>query len=103
MFIPRETGAQRFFSLPIYQAVDIFKEACRGVSGLVKTVRGPVMSTTDGKVEVMDYTSDKSDAKNLTFTFRYIQHRDPQKIGAVSTITKPRETLWFKKSESYDD
>jgi len=103
MFIPRETGAQRFFSLPIYQALDIFKEACREVSGLAKTVRGPVMSTSDGKIEVMDYTSDKSDNRNLIFTFRYIQHRDPQKMGEVSTISKPKETLWFKKSDSFDD
>lgn len=103
MFIPRETGAQRFFSLPINKAVDIFKDACRGVSGLVKTVRGPVMSTAEGKLEVMDYSPDKANYRNLVFTVRYLQHRDPQKVGEIYTVVYPRDSLWFRNSWPDED
>jgi KamA family protein len=52
MFIPRNTGSHRFFSIPLVQAYDIFQDAVRQVSGLARTVRGPSMSALHGKIEI---------------------------------------------------
>jgi len=52
MFIPRDTGAKHYFEIPLYEAWKIYKNAIRNVSGLARTVRGPSMSATPGKVAV---------------------------------------------------
>lgn len=52
MFVARDTGAQHYFSVPLVRAGQIYANAARQVSGLGRTVRGPSMSCTPGKVEV---------------------------------------------------
>ena len=53
MFLVRDTGAQHYFGVPLVEAYNIFRDAYRQVSGLARTVRGPVMSTTPGKIQVL--------------------------------------------------
>jgi len=53
MFMERDTGAREYFSVPLAQAVEIYQQALRGLSGLARTARGPVMSTSPGKIEVL--------------------------------------------------
>ncbi|MBN2005467.1 MAG: lysine 2,3-aminomutase [Anaerolineae bacterium] len=53
MFVMRDTGAQQFFSVPLVRAWEIFQEAYQNVSGLGRTVRGPVMSADPGKCQVL--------------------------------------------------
>ncbi|MEO1924259.1 MAG: lysine 2,3-aminomutase [Nautiliaceae bacterium] len=53
MFMPRDTGAKHYFEIPLYEAWKIYKNAIRNVSGLARTVRGPSMSATPGKVAVI--------------------------------------------------
>ncbi len=53
MFMVRDTGAQHYFGVPIVEAYNIFRDAFRQVSGLARTVRGPVMSTTPGKIHIL--------------------------------------------------
>jgi L-lysine 2,3-aminomutase len=50
MFVERDTGAQRLHELPLVRAHEIFNAAYRSLPGLARTVRGPVMSATPGKV-----------------------------------------------------
>lgn len=52
MFIERDTGANRYFELPLVRCYEIYKEAIVMVSGLCKTVRGPSMSASPGKIEI---------------------------------------------------
>ncbi|RME96372.1 MAG: lysine 2,3-aminomutase [Verrucomicrobia bacterium] len=52
MFVARDTGAQHYFAVPLVRAWEIYSAAARQVSGLARTVRGPSMSCTPGKVEV---------------------------------------------------
>lgn len=52
MFVPRNTGSQRFFSIPLVRAYDIYRKAFSHVSGLARTVRGPSMSTLHGKIKI---------------------------------------------------
>ena len=53
MFVVRDTGAQHYFGVPLVKAEKIFRSAFRQVSGLARTVRGPSMSATPGKVHVL--------------------------------------------------
>jgi KamA family protein len=52
MFVERDTGAERYFKLPLERALSIYREATSGLSGLGRTARGPVMSALPGKVAV---------------------------------------------------
>ncbi len=52
MFVERDTGPQNYFSVPLARTLEIFQEAYRRLSGLGRTVRGPTMSATPGKVLV---------------------------------------------------
>ena len=69
MFLPRDTGAQHYFAESLDSALNIYRTAIRNCSGLASTARGPVMSMTDGKVEILD-------ADNNEYTLRYVKHRD---------------------------
>ncbi len=52
MFVPRNTGSHRFFSIPLVKAYSIYRKALSRVSGLARTVRGPSMSALPGKIRI---------------------------------------------------
>jgi KamA family protein len=52
MFVPRNTGAHRYFSIPLVRAYEIYRKAYSQVSGLARTVRGPSMSALQGKIKI---------------------------------------------------
>ena len=52
MFVVRDTGARRYFEVPIARALDRYTEAFGQMSGLGRTVRGPIMSAHPGKVAI---------------------------------------------------
>jgi KamA family protein len=52
MFVERNTGASDHFSVPLYRAWRVYRGAYQRLSGLGRTVRGPVMSAYPGKVLV---------------------------------------------------
>ena len=52
MFVERDTGARRYFEVPLARALEVYQEAYQSVSGLARTVRGPSMSASPGKVQV---------------------------------------------------
>ncbi len=74
MFIERDTGAKRYFELPLYRTWEIFRDAYKQVSGVSRTVRGPSMSAGPGKVEVSGVTQI---AGEKVFVLRFIQARNP--------------------------
>ncbi len=41
MFVQRDTGAKRYFEVPLVRAYEIYREAIQQVSGLGRTARGP--------------------------------------------------------------
>jgi KamA family protein len=53
MFIERNTGPYDYYRISLAEALKIYKEAQSKVTGLAKTARGPVMSSTRGKVQVI--------------------------------------------------
>lgn len=89
MFLPRDTGAQHYFAESLSTAFHIYRDAIKNTPGLCRTVRGPVMSMTTGKVEILDY-------EQGIFTLRYIQHRNPELTYKVfQAISLAREPHWF--------
>ena len=78
MFVERDTGPQDYFAVPLAAACEIFSEAYRQVAGLCRTVRGPSMSATPGKVCV-DGVTEVSGQK--VFVLHMIQARDPGLVG----------------------
>lgn len=74
MFVERDTGAKRYFEVPLYRCWEIFRDAYKQVSGLARTVRGPSMSAGPGKVEVQGVTEIQGEK---VFVLRFIQARNP--------------------------
>jgi L-lysine 2,3-aminomutase len=78
MFVERDTGPQGYFAVSLARAAEIFRDAYASVSGLCRTVRGPSMSTTPGKVCVDGVTEI---AGQRVFVLHMIQARDPSLVG----------------------
>jgi KamA family protein len=78
MFVERDTGPQDYFAVPLARGYEIFRDAYQGVSGLARTVRGPSMSATPGKVCV-DGVTEVAGIK--VFVLRMIQARHPGLVG----------------------
>jgi KamA family protein len=74
MFVERDTGARRYFEVPLAQALEIFNGAYRQVTGLARTVRGPSMSATPGKV-VLSGVSIVNGRK--VFVLKFLRGHDP--------------------------
>ena len=74
MFVERDTGAKHYFEVPLARAWNIYRDAIKQVSGLSRTVRGPSMSATPGKVEIQGVTEV---AGEKVFVCRFIQGRNP--------------------------
>ncbi|GAA1983340.1 KamA family radical SAM protein [Nocardiopsis rhodophaea] len=78
MFVERDTGPQDYFAVPLAEAYEIYRRAYMKVSGLARTVRGPSMSATPGKVCVDGVTEI---AGEKVFVLHFIQARDPELVG----------------------
>jgi len=74
MFVERDTGARRYYEIPLVRAWDIYRNAVKAVSGLSRTVRGPSMSATPGKV-VVDGVAEIGGER--VFCLRFLQGRNP--------------------------
>jgi KamA family protein len=92
MFLPRETGAQQYFSVPLVKAWEIFREAYRNVSGLAKTVRGPIMSCTPGKVQILGVSNVK---KRKIFSLKMIQGRNSNWVDIPFFAKYNANAIWF--------
>lgn len=94
MFVERDTGARHYFEVPLGAAYDIFREAYSRVSGLARTVRGPSMSATPGKV-IVDGTPEIFGTK--VFALRFLQARDPSWVGKPFFARFDPWVTWFDK------
>ncbi|TDD84060.1 lysine 2,3-aminomutase [Actinomadura darangshiensis] len=92
MFVERDTGPQDYFAVPLAHAYDIFRDAYKNVSGLSRTVRGPSMSATPGKVcvdGVLDLMGEK------VFALHFIQCRDADLVGKPFFAQYDPEAVWL--------
>jgi L-lysine 2,3-aminomutase len=92
MFVERDTGPQGYFAVPLARAAEIFRDAYASVSGLCRTVRGPSMSTTPGKVCVDGVTEI---AGQRVFVLHMIQARDPSLVGRPFFAHFDPDAVWL--------
>jgi len=74
MFVERDTGAQCYFKVPLYRALEIYREAITRGSGLARSARGPVMSALPGKVLIEGVA--EIHGKHV-FCLSFLQARNP--------------------------
>jgi L-lysine 2,3-aminomutase len=79
MFVARDTGPHSYFEVPLDRAWGIFATAYATLPGLARTVRGPVMAATSGKV-VVDFAESRPDGERVLH-LRFLQARDPRLVG----------------------
>ncbi|MFE0373438.1 KamA family radical SAM protein [Streptomyces tendae] len=96
MFVERDTGPHDYFKVPLAKAVTIFQEAYRRLPGLARTVRGPVMSATPGKVAV-DGVEDTPQGR--LFQLRMLQARDPRLVGRPFRAVYSDSAAWVDELE----
>ncbi len=92
MFVERDTGPQGYFAVPLARGHRIFRDAYAQVSGLARTVRGPTMSATPGKVCV-DGVADV--AGERVFVLRMLQARDPDLVGRPFFARYDETAIWL--------
>jgi KamA family protein len=92
MFVERDTGPKDYFSVPLARSHGIFREAYSHVSGLARTVRGPIMSATPGKVCV-DGVAEI--AGERVFVLHLVQARFPEFVGRPFFANFDPEATWL--------
>ena len=92
MFISRDTGPKNYFEVPLGDSARIFRHAYNQVSGLARTVRGPVMSATPGKVQINGMTQIEG---QRVFVLTFLQGRDPDWVGRPFFAHYDPEATWL--------
>ncbi len=96
MFVVRDTGAQHYFGVPLVKAHEIFREAYKKVSGLGRTVRGPSMSATPGKVQVDGVVNVKGEK---VLALRFLQGRNPDWVYRPFFAKYNENAIWLDDLE----
>jgi L-lysine 2,3-aminomutase len=92
LFVERDTGPKQYFRVPLARAMRIFSTACSEVSGLARTVRGPSMSATPGKVLVDGVATINGDK---VFVLKMVQARDPAWVNRVLFAQFDSQASWL--------
>ena len=92
MFVERDTGPKSYFSIPLKEAYEIFTGAWKTVSGLKRTVRGPSMSATPGKVLVDGIAHI---GENKYFVLKFVQARNPDWVNRVFFAEYDEKACWL--------
>jgi len=96
LFIERDTGPKHYFEVPLARAYRIHSKALGMVSGLSRTVRGPSMSATPGKVLVDGVATVKGER---VFVLKIIQGRDPAWTNRVFFAKFDSTATWLNDLE----
>ncbi|MBK28571.1 MAG: lysine 2,3-aminomutase [Verrucomicrobiales bacterium] len=92
MFVERDTGAKAYFEVPLVRALKVFTEAYNQVSGLCRTVRGPSMSASPGKV-LVDGVAEVEGEK--VFVLKFLQGRDPDWVNRIFFAKYDPKATWL--------
>jgi len=92
MFIARDTGAKHYFEVPLYEAWKIYKGAISKVSGLARTVRGPSMSATPGKVGVVGVSEINGEK---VFVLNMLQAKKPELVDIPFFAKFDEKATWI--------
>lgn len=92
MFVERDTGAKRYFEVPLARTHEVYQKAIQQVSGLARTARGPSMSAGPGKVEIQGITEIHGEK---VFVLRFIQGRNPDWVQKPFFAQYDPEATWL--------
>lgn len=92
MFVARDTGAQHYFSVPLEKAWQVFRQAYQRVSGICRTVRGPVMSCGPGKIQMLGVAAVNG---TKAFTLRFLQGRNPDWVARPFFAKYDANADWY--------
>ncbi|WP_455366861.1 KamA family radical SAM protein [Kaarinaea lacus] len=92
MFVERDTGAKRYFEVPLAKAWGIYRDAMQQVSGLGRTARGPSMSAGPGKVEIQGVSEIHGEK---VFVCRFIQGRNPDWVQRPFFAKYDESATWL--------
>lgn len=92
MFIPRDTGAQHYFSVPLVEAWNIFRKAYQKVSGVCRTVRGPSMSCDPGKIQILGVSEINGEK---IIVMRMLQGRNPEWVAKPFFAQYDENAIWM--------
>jgi KamA family protein len=96
MFVVRDTGARHYFEMPLERAWMVFRGAYAHVSGVCRTVRGPSMSATPGKVQILGVTEGGGEK---LFVLRFLQGRDPDWVHRPFLAKYDPQAHWLDDLE----
>ena len=92
MFVERDTGAKRYFEVPLVRAYEVYRQAIQQVSGLARTARGPSMSAGPGKVEIQSVIELNGEK---VFVLRFIQGRNPDWVQRTFFAKYDENATWY--------
>lgn len=92
MFVARDTGAQHYFGVPLVRAWRIFRDAYSQVSGLARTVRGPIMSAHPGKIQVVGVAQA---AGQKVLVLRMMQGRNAEWVQRPFFAAYDAKAMWL--------
>ena len=93
-FVERDTGARRYFEVPLVRAWEIYRDAAKQVSGLARTVRGPSMSAHPGKVEIQGVATIRGEK---VFVLRFLQARKAEWAYRPFFAKFDPKATWFEQ------
>ncbi len=92
MFIARDTGSHDYFGIPLVEAWRIFRKAYTQVSGIARTVRGPSMSCTPGKIRIVGLSQIRGEK---IITMEFIQGRNSNWVGRPFFAKYDPQAQWI--------
>jgi len=96
MFVVRDTGAQHYFGISLVDAQKIFRDAYKKVTGLARTVRGPSMSATPGKIQILGITEVNN---QKVMVLRFLQGRNPDWVQIPFLAKYDEKAIWLDDLE----
>jgi KamA family protein len=92
MFVARDTGPRDYFKTTLDESLRIYAEAFSKVSGLGRTVRGPVMSAHPGKIQLLGVEQIHHEK---VFVLKFLQGRRASWCDRVFFARYDRDASWF--------
>ncbi|WP_457642131.1 KamA family radical SAM protein [Persephonella sp.] len=99
MFMARDTGAQHYFGVPLVRAWEIFRKAYQSVSGIARTVKGPSMSATPGKVRILGVSEIY---REKVIVLDFLQGRNPDWVGKPFFARYDENAMWLDELEPFE-
>ncbi|MCC5821966.1 MAG: hypothetical protein LAT64_01610 [Phycisphaerales bacterium] len=98
MFVERDTGAKKYFDMPLVRCWNIFRNAYQRVSGMARTVRGPSMSCFPGKCHILGVTEIGG---RRAFALEFLQAREPDLVRRPFFAKYDPKATWYDQLEPF--